>query len=111
MAAIKLGSLQVLKLKLAMHNPKLVKFIANYTDKYYANADDVIKVIENNNISLVDSRPAAFFVGDKKKKQALRAGRIKNSINLEQQTLVNEDGTFKSTEEIKILISQAGLQG
>ena len=39
------------------------------------------------------------------------AGRIKNSINLEQQTLVNEDGTFKSVEEIKILISQAGLQG
>ena len=93
------------------HNPKLKKFIANYTDKYYANAEDVIKVIENNNIGLVDSRPAAFFVGDKKKEQALRAGRIKNSFNLEQQTLVNEDGTFKSVEEIKILISQAGLNG
>lgn len=99
------------KIETGDHNPKFVKFIANYTDKYYANADDVIKVIENNNIGLVDARPAAFFVGDKKKKQALRAGRIKNSINLEQQTLVNEDGTFKSVEEIKILISQAGLQG
>ncbi len=99
------------KIETGDHNPKFVKFIANYTDKYYANADDVIKVIENNNIGLVDARPAAFFVGDKKKKQALRAGRIKNSINLEQQTLVNEDGTFKSVEEIKILISQVGLQG
>ena len=66
------------KIETGEHNPKLVKFIANYTDKYYANADDVIKVIENSNIGLVDARPAAFFVGEKKKKQALRAGRIKN---------------------------------
>ena len=99
------------KIETGKHNPKLVKFIANYTDKYYADADDVIKVIENSNIGLVDARPAAFFVGDKKKKQALRAGRIKNSFNLEQQTLVNEDGTFKSLEEINILISKAALNG
>ena len=85
--------------------------LSNAVKFTHNNGQIFVKVIENNNIGLVDARPAAFFVGDKKKKQALRAGRIKNSFNLEQQTLVNEDGTFKSVEEIKILISQAGLNG
>ena len=39
-------------------------FKANYTDKYYADAGEVIKTIENNNIVLVKAEPAALMNGD-----------------------------------------------
>ena len=99
---------QGFKIETGDHNPKLVKFIAIFTDKYYAKASDVINVIKNKKIGIVDARPVAFFVGEKGIEG--KEGRIKNSYNLQQQTLVNEDpATFKSVDEIIKLISQAKL--
>ena len=96
---------QDFKIETGDHNPKLVKFIAKFTDKYYANADDVIGVIKSKKIGIVDARPVAFFVGEKGIEG--KEGRIKNSYNLQQQTLVNEDlATFKSVDEIKKLIGE-----
>ena len=39
-------------------------FKADHTDKYYTDAEEVIKTIENNNIVLVKAEPAAFMNGD-----------------------------------------------
>jgi thiosulfate/3-mercaptopyruvate sulfurtransferase len=58
---------QGFKIQIGDHSPRPVKFIAKFNDKYFANAGDVIKAIENNSIGLVDSRPADYFVGVKKK--------------------------------------------
>ena len=99
---------QGFKIETGKHNPKRAKFIAKFTDKYYAKANDVITFINNKKISIVDARPVAFFIGEKGIKG--KEGRIKNAYNLQQQTLVNADNaTFKSVNEIKKLISQAGL--
>ena len=39
-------------------------FEADYTNKYYADANEVIKTIENNNIVLVKAEPASLMNGD-----------------------------------------------
>ena len=44
---------QGFKIETGDHNPKLVKFIAKFTDKYYAKANDVIGVIKSKKIGII----------------------------------------------------------
>jgi thiosulfate/3-mercaptopyruvate sulfurtransferase len=84
------------------HKLNPTKFKSKLNKKYFATFSEVKKAEkEKNGLCLIDARPNAFFIGEKKKEQARTAGRIKNAVNLEQQNMTGDNGKIKSAVDIK----------
>lgn len=63
-----------------------------------------------NQAEIVDARAAERFRGEvAEPRQGLRAGHIPNSKNVPFQTLLNNDLTFKSADDIKAVFTDAGV--
>src|SRR5262249_28322128 len=72
--------------------------------------DDVKKVIAKHTAQLVDARPTGRFEGkDPEPRPGLRAGHLPGSRNVPSQTLINPDGTLKSTPELAKIFAEAGI--
>ena len=71
--------------------------------EYYVSKEQVLKAINNNNTILLDTRTTNEFNGTKIKKEALKAGRIANSIHLDWAEAIhyNTDKKLKSIETLK----------
>ncbi len=77
--------------------------------------DDVVKAIGAKN--LVDVRSPDEYAGrllapaHLPQEQAQRAGHVPSAINVPWSKAANEDGTFKSDDELRALYAEAGLDG
>ena len=72
--------------------------------------DDVKKVIQKRSAQLVDARPAGRFEGrDPEPRPGLRAGHLPGSRNVPSQSLINADGTLKSSPELAKIFADAGI--
>ncbi|PLS20023.1 3-mercaptopyruvate sulfurtransferase [Neptunicoccus cionae] len=59
---------------------------------------------------IVDARAAERFRGEvEEPRKGLRSGHIPNSKNVPFKTLLNEDSTFKSPDEIRAVFTEAGV--
>lgn len=71
------------------------------------------QMIENlriKNEQVVDARSAGRFAGSEPEPRAdLRPGHIPGAKNLPYDRLFNEDGTYKSADEIRALFAEAGI--
>lgn len=81
---------------------------------YRAFRDDVAKTLGSNQHGLVDVRSPDEFTGKILAPPGLdelsqRAGHIPGARNIPWSKAVNEDGTFKSTEELKTLYESEGI--
>lgn len=78
---------------------------------------DVLDVVQNDlTVDLIDIRSAAEFEGTIFAPQgfqelAVRAGHIPGAVNVPWGRAVNEDGTFKSVEELRELYASVGIDG
>lgn len=78
---------------------------------------DVVAVAEGkHDVKLVDIRSAdeysgKIFAPEGVKELSVRAGHIPNAVNVPWGTIVNEDGTFKSADEIKAIYAGKGIDG
>ena len=79
---------------------------------------DVVDVARRDdpNTQLVDIRSAAEYEGriiapDGVAELAVRAGHIPSAVNVSWGQAVNEDGTFKSADELRALYADAGVDG
>jgi thiosulfate/3-mercaptopyruvate sulfurtransferase len=78
---------------------------------------DVVAVAEGkHDIKLVDIRSAdeysgKIFAPEGVKELSVRAGHIPGAVNVPWGTIVNEDGTFKSADEIKSIYAEKGIDG
>lgn len=103
---------------------EFTKAAAKYSSKPYKakNPDftirtflpEVQKGIEKNSIELVDVRSPQEFTGELLAPPGLpetcqRGGHIPGAKNIPWGKVCNEDGTFKTTEEIQKIYSQAGI--
>jgi thiosulfate/3-mercaptopyruvate sulfurtransferase len=86
----------------------------NYTAKerdqsLRAYRDDVLKAVESGEGSIVDVRSPQEYSGELlhaigyPQEGAQRAGHVAGAINIPWSRAVNQDGTFKSTEELQAL--------
>jgi thiosulfate/3-mercaptopyruvate sulfurtransferase len=77
----------------------------------------VLSIVEGENPgTLIDIRSAAEFNGEifapeGVQELAVRAGHIPGAINVPWGQNVNQDGTFKSVEELTALYSDLGIDG
>lgn len=88
--------------------------IGEVNQKYRAFRDDVAKTLGSSEYGLVDVRSPDEFTGKILAPPGLdelsqRAGHIPGARNIPWSKAVNEDGTFKSTEELKALYEAEGI--
>ncbi|MEX0770904.1 MAG: sulfurtransferase [Balneolaceae bacterium] len=88
--------------------------ISGVVEKYRAFRDDVAETIEGDGFGLVDVRSPDEFTGKILAPPGLnelsqRPGHIPGASNIPWSKAVNEDGTFKSTEELKALYEGEGI--
>jgi thiosulfate/3-mercaptopyruvate sulfurtransferase len=72
-------------------------------------ADDMKKALTKHT-QIVDARPAGRFEGtEPEPRPGLRSGHLPGSRNVPSQTLLNSDGTLKSTAELGKIFADAGI--
>jgi len=81
---------------------------------YYADVDEIRKHVENNEAGLVDVRSEAEFTGEKLAPEGLnetcqRGGHIPGASNISWSEAVNDDGTFKSADELREIYQSHGI--
>lgn len=85
--------------KASAFNPDMVVDLAQIMD-----------ISQTKTYPILDARPAARYNGTSPEPRAgMRSGHIPNSLNLPCSLLVNEDGRFKSTQQIAGLFENIGL--
>ena len=90
---------------------KEIRHLTIYEDKsIVADRDDVLRATKLNHCSIIDARSEGRFMGTAPEpRSGLRSGSIENSINVPYETLLNEDFTFKSKQEILDIFSKKGV--
>lgn len=80
-------------------------------EKINSNFEDVLKVVKKEDQAvIIDCRLAdAYKAKDPASDKNARGGHIPGAVNYFYKDLLNEDGTFKSKEEIKEIFKDAGL--
>ncbi len=88
-----------------LNTPTKYRFNGNRNLKHYADYKSVAKAINDTNTILLDTRSSEEFTGQLKKGNAMRAGRIPSSININYNQVIRYDKgcTFKSLEELESL--------
>lgn len=82
-----------------------------------ARLDDVLDAAEGrSDAKLVDIRSndeytGKIFAPEGVKELSVRAGHVPGAVNVPWGTIVNEDGTFKSADEIKAVYAEQGIDG
>ena len=72
--------------------------------------DDMKKVIQKRSAQIVDARPAGRFEGtEAEPRPGLRRGHLPGARNVPSQSLINADGTLKSTPELAKIFADAGI--
>ena len=112
------GAVTYSKRQQTAQNEVLPKFELDFDHTAVLDFEDVncasyqIRHTEGCNLELVDARAAARFqgtVGDHREGLRSRNPNIPGSKNVPFSTLLNEDTTYKSDEEIKALFEEAGV--
>jgi thiosulfate/3-mercaptopyruvate sulfurtransferase len=88
--------------------------IDEVNEEYRAFRNDVAKLIEGDDFGLVDVRSPEEFSGEKLGPEGLnegaqRGGHIPGASNIPWSKAVNEDGTFKSKEELQQIYKNEGI--
>ncbi len=94
--------------------PKSNYTIENVNKHFRALRDDVMQRLGDENVGLVDVRSPDEFTGKilappGLKELSLRGGHIPGAKNIPWSSVVNEDGTFKSTEELRKIYEEQGI--
>lgn len=72
--------------------------------------DEILAITSDGSVQIVDARAADRFRGDAPEpREGLRSGHIPSSLNLPYPELLNSDGTFKPTVELKKIFENAGV--
>jgi thiosulfate/3-mercaptopyruvate sulfurtransferase len=86
------------------------KYSATPDNSLYANADEVLKNINNKKAAIVDTRSDGEYTGKDNSTQNKRTGNIPSSIHMDfYSTNLNPDGTFKSAKDLKAEYEAKGV--
>jgi thiosulfate/3-mercaptopyruvate sulfurtransferase len=73
--------------------------------------DDMKALLKQPSAQIVDARPAARFEGtEAEPRPGLRRGHVPGARNVPSSSIVNPDGTLKSTPELEKIFKDAGIE-
>lgn len=84
-----------------------VKFTPQVQENLRVEWQEVLDALDNDDVQIVDARNAETFRGEAQR--GSRGGHIPNAILLPAANMVNDDGTWKTAEEIQVLATEAGI--
>ncbi|MFT5511534.1 MAG: thiosulfate/3-mercaptopyruvate sulfurtransferase [Hyphomicrobiaceae bacterium] len=85
-------------------------FTARFNSALVRDLEDVKSIVENGSEQIVDARAAARFRGEViEPRKGLQSGHIPGARNVPFATLLQEDGTLKSTDELVAAFKNAGV--
>lgn len=85
-------------------------FTARFNAALVRDLDDVKAITANGSEQIVDARAAARFRGEvTEPRKGLRSGHMPGAMNIPFPTLLQEDGTLKSTDELAAAFATAGV--
>lgn len=82
-------------------------FTPNVQPELRVEWQDVLAFTEQDGPQIVDARNAETFTGDIQR--GSRGGHIPSALSLPAASMINEDGTWKSPEELRALADEAGV--
>ena len=107
---------RILETRTPLHKPTVYK-VTKVNKELRARLSDVVAVAEGTKDSkLVDIRSVDEFTGKViapagVQELAVRAGHVPTAVNVPWVRAVNEDGTFKSVEDLKKIYADVGIDG
>lgn len=85
-------------------------FTARFSASSVRDKSDVTRAISTGNAQLADARsPGRFRAEEPEPRPGTRGGHMPGAFNVHYRTLLNVDGTVKSTEEIRDVFQNAGI--
>ncbi|MCF8307499.1 MAG: sulfurtransferase [Bacteroidales bacterium] len=85
--------------------PASATFTPKVQDQLKANAAEVKKGINDNNVILLDSRAKGEYEGKEKKSK----GHIKSAVNINYKDILDENGAFLPKSDMKIIFEEKGI--
>lgn len=82
-------------------------FTPNVRPELRVDWQDVLSFVQHGGLQILDSRDNQTFHGEVQR--GSRGGHIPGAVNLPAKSLINEDGTWKSVEEIRQMAVDAGF--
>lgn len=82
-------------------------FTPNIRPELRVEWNDVLAFVQQGGVQIVDARDEATFNGEVQR--GSRGGHIPGAVNLPAKSMVNENGAWKSAEELRKLATEAGL--
>lgn len=90
--------------------PVIDEFAPDFKPALVRNKSQMRDNLSSHNAHVIDARSPARFTGaESDPRPGVRSGHIPGSRNLHYATLLNEDGTLKTREELKALLEKAGV--
>jgi thiosulfate/3-mercaptopyruvate sulfurtransferase len=88
-------------------SPKGTNFKISERREVLATAKDVLQSLNRKDVSILDTRSRAEYLG--KQVRAARGGAIPGAIHIEWTDNLDADGKFKTDAELKAMYSRAGI--
>ncbi|MCZ4273530.1 3-mercaptopyruvate sulfurtransferase [Maritalea porphyrae] len=91
-------------------SPNRVEFVAQLNKDQTVPLPQMREFVKAGESQILDARGAGRFFGQEAEPRAgTRSGHMPGATNVPFSTLLNDDGTFKSNEELSVLFSNQGL--
>lgn len=85
-------------------------FTARRHMELVSEASDILSHLKDGSVQIVDARSPDRFAGSSPEpREGLRSGHIPGAHNVPYRTLINEDGTLKTREELEGAFKEAGV--
>jgi len=85
-------------------------FTARRHMELVSEASDILSHLKDGSVQIVDARSPDRFAGSSPEpREGLRSGHIPGAHNVPYRTLINEDGTLKTREELEAAFKDAGV--
>jgi len=92
----------------ANSSPALATFTPRPRPELRVDADHVLASIDTADVKIVDARDAPQYTGEVRR--GPRGGHIASAVNISAKSLVNTDGTWKPTGELKSILGEGGIE-
>lgn len=90
--------------------PRERHFIARFNSSVVRDKAQVLKASQSGGEQIIDARGPGRFKGEEPEpREGMRSGHIPGAMNVPFPTLLNEDKTMKSPDELRALFEGAGL--